>query len=137
MASSNFWTKASPQLLSLMRIIAAFLFMFHGTSKLFGVPGGEFAVISFAKLFTIIPGLAGVLEFGGGLLLLIGLFTRPVAFVLSGMMAFAYFMAHFPMHNLFPYLNGGDLAVLFCFVFLYISAAGAGPWSVDHKRGKA
>lgn len=137
MASSNFWTKASPELLSLMRIIAAFLFIFHGTAKLFGLPGGEFELISAAKLMTLAPGLAGILEFFGGALLLLGLFTRPVAFILSGMMAFAYFMAHFPAHPVLPYLNRGELAVLYCFVFLYISAAGPGPWSLDRLRGRA
>lgn len=137
MASSNPWTKASPYLLSILRIIAAFLFMQHGAEKLFGVPGGSFALISSAKLFTLVPGLAGILEFGGGLLLLIGLFSRPIAFILSGEMAFAYFMVHFQHNHTFPILNGGDLAVLFCFAFLYLSAAGPGPWSMDRALGRA
>ncbi len=135
--NSSFWTKASPVLLSILRIVIGFLYMQHGAEKLFGVPGDHFELISTAKLFTLAPGLAGILEFGGGLLVLIGLFTRPVAFILSGEMAFAYFMVHFPHNHVFPLLNGGDLAVLFCFTFLYLSAAGPGPWSVDRARGRA
>ena len=123
----------APPLLSLLRIVAAALFMQHGAQKLLGVPGGTFHLIDSAQLFTIAPGLAGVLELFGGLLLLIGLFARPVAFLLSGQMAFAYFMAHFPTDHVFPVLNGGDLAVLFCFTFLYLAAAGPGPWSLDAK----
>ena len=137
MASNNSWARMSPYFLSLLRIVAAFLFMCHGADKLFHLPGGPFTLISSAKLFTLAPGLAGILEFGGGFLLLIGLFSRPIAFILSGEMAFAYFMAHFPVNHVFPYLNGGESAVLFCFAFLYLSAAGPGPWSVDHARGRA
>lgn len=137
MASNNSWSRMSPYFLSLLRIVAAFLFMCHGADKLFNLPGGPFTLISSAKLLTLAPGLAGILEFGGGFLLLIGLFSRPVAFILSGEMAFAYFMAHFPANHVFPYLNGGDSAVLFCFAFLYLSAAGPGPWSVDRARGRA
>ena len=137
MAGSNSWSKASPYLLSILRIVVALLYMQHGAEKLFGVPGGSFELISSAKLFTLAPGLAGILEFGGGFLLLIGLFSRPVAFILSGEMAFAYFMVHFPHNHVFPLLNGGDLAVLFCFGFLYLSAAGPGPWSADRARGRA
>ncbi len=122
---SFFWIKASPFLLSVLRIVTGFLFMQHGAQKLFGLLGG-----TPVHLFSLM-GLAGVLEFFGGLLVLIGLTTRPVAFILSGQMAFAYFMAHNPA-NFWPVLNDGDLAVMFCFVFLYLSAAGAGPWSVDH-----
>lgn len=129
--SSFFWTKASPYLLSVMRIIVAFLFIEHGLDKLFHLPEGPFELISRAKLFTLVPGLAGILEFGGGLLLILGLFTRPVAFILSGEMAFAYFIGHFPTNHIWPYLNGGSDAVAFCFVFLYLSAAGPGPWSID------
>ena len=137
MAGSNSWTKASPYFLSILRIVAAFLFMCHGADKLFHLPGGPFTLISSAKLFTLAPGLAGILEFGGGFLLLIGLFARPIAFILSGEMAFAYFMVHFHVNHVFPYLNGGDSAVLFCFVFLYLSAAGPGPWGIDRARGRA
>jgi putative oxidoreductase len=138
MAGSNsFWRGTAPYLLSILRIVAAFLFMCHGLDKLFHLPGGPFELIHSAKLFTLAPGLAGILEFGGGVLLLIGLYARPIAFILSGEMAFAYFMAHFPTNHLFPYLNGGESAVLFCFVFLYLSAAGPGPWSFDRLRGRA
>ncbi len=132
---TSLWQKSASQLLSVLRIVSAFLFMQHGSRKLFGIPGGEqLQLIPFEKLFTLAPGLAGILELGGGLLLLVGLFTRPVAFVLSGLMAFAYFMAHFPRHPVFPILNHGELAVLFCFAFLYLSAAGGGPWSLDRLR---
>ncbi|HET7593397.1 MAG TPA: DoxX family protein [Rhodanobacteraceae bacterium] len=138
MAGNNgSWARTAPYLLSILRIIAAFLLMQHGAEKLFGYPGGSFELISSAKLFTIVPGLAGILEFGGGFLLLIGLFSRPVAFILSGEMAFAYFMAHFPHNHVVPILNGGGLAVLFCFTFLYLSAAGPGPWSLDRALRRA
>lgn len=138
MAGNNgAWARSAPYLLSILRIVAAFLFMCHGADKLFHLPEGPFTLISSAKLFTVVPGLAGILEFGGGFLLLIGLFSRPVAFILSGEMAFAYFMAHFPTNHVFPYLNGGDSAVLFCFAFLYLSAAGPGPWSVDRALRRA
>lgn len=106
--------------------------------KLFGFPGGDHVeLITSAKLLTLAPGLAGILEFFGGLLLLLGLFSRPVAFILSGEMAAAYFMAHFPHNHIFPLLNGGGLAVAFCFTFLYISAAGPGPWSLDRVLHRA
>jgi putative oxidoreductase len=137
MAGSNSWTKAAPQLLSILRIVAALLCLCHGADKLFNLPAGPFTLIASAKLFTLAPGLAGILEFGGGLLLLLGVFSRPIAFILSGEMAFAYFMAHFPTNHVFPYLNGGESAVLFCFVFLYLSAAGPGPLSVDRALRRA
>ncbi|MFO1048309.1 MAG: DoxX family protein [Geminicoccaceae bacterium] len=120
----------APQMLSILRIMSALLYIEHGTQKLFGFPASERGTVELFSLF----GLAGVLETFGGLLLLIGLFTRPVAFVLSGMMAVAYFMAHAP-NSFFPVNNGGDAAILFCFVFLYLFTAGPGPWSVDAKRG--
>ena len=137
MAGNNSWTNASPFLLSILRIVAAFLFLCHGADKLFNLPAGPFTLIDSAKLFTLAPGLAGILEFGGSLLLLLGLFSRPIAFILSGEMAFAYFMAHFPTNHVFPYLNGGESAVLFCFVFLYLSSAGPGPLSVDRALRRA
>jgi putative oxidoreductase len=118
------WTKASPYLLSFLRIVSGLLFMQHGAQKLFGLLGGT------PVHWLSLMGLAGVLEFFGGLLVVVGLFTRPVAFVLAGEMAFAYFMVH-GSANFWPLLNGGDLAVMFCFAFLYLSAAGAGPLSVD------
>lgn len=135
---SSFWTGMQPYLLSILRIVVAFLFMAHGGMKLLGFPGGDhIELISSAKLFTLAPGLAGILELGGGFLVLIGSFTRIVTFILSGEMAFAYFMAHFPHNHIFPLLNGGESAVLFCFAFLYLSAAGPGPWSIDRLRGRA
>ena len=120
----------APRTLSVLRIVTALLFMMHGTAKLFGVP--HQANFDNLQLMSLI-GAQGVLEAGGGLLLLIGLFSRPVAFILCGDMAVAYFMAHFPK-NWLPLLNGGDLAVEFCFVFLYLWIAGPGPWSVDAAR---
>lgn len=119
------------KLLSILRILTAFLFMAHGTQKLFGVPGLEKTPV---ELFSLM-GLAGGLEFFGGMFVLIGLFTRPVAFILSGHMAVAYFMAHAPK-GFWPILNQGELAVLYCFVFLYLSVAGGGSWSVDRLLRK-
>ncbi len=124
----------APRLLSVLRIVAAFLFIAHGDAKLFnflGAPGWKGAQAAFTM-----PWVAGVLEFFGGLLLLLGLFTRPVAFILSGLMAAAYFMAHAPQ-GFWPYVNKGELAVLYCFVFLYLAAAGGGPWSVDRALRRA
>jgi len=117
----------TPVLLSLMRIVVGFLFMAHGTQKLFGMPVTEprdpVALMSLA-------GAAGVLEVFGGALILVGLFTRPVAFVLSGQMAVAYFMSHGPQ-GFWPILNRGELAALYSFVFLYLSAAGGGSLGLD------
>jgi putative oxidoreductase len=115
-----------PQALSILRIMTGLLFLEHGTQKLLGFPPSEH---SFPPLFSLM-GLQGVLELVGGFLILIGLFTRPVAFILAGNMAVAYFMAHAP-RGFFPTLNGGQLAILFCFVFLYLAVAGGGQWSVD------
>jgi len=123
----GFFQVWSPRMLSILRIVTALLFMQHGTAKLFGVP--HQANFDNLQLMSLM-GLQGVLEAFGGLLLAIGLFSRPVAFLLSGNMAVAYFMAHAPKGP-WPILNGGDLAVLFCFVFFYLWAAGPGPWSVD------
>jgi putative oxidoreductase len=124
----------SPRLLSVLRIIAGFLFIAHGAQKLFGflAPGTWQAPATLSTMWV-----AGALELFGGLLLLVGLFTRPVAFILSGLMAVAYFMAHAPQ-GFWPLQNKGELAVLYCFVFLYLAAAGAGPWSVDYclSRGR-
>ena len=119
----------SPRLLSVLRIVTALLFMMHGTAKLFQMP--HQAMFDNLQLMSLM-GLQGVLEAVGGFLLLIGLFSRPIAFILSGDMAVAYFIAHWPKGWL-PILNGGDLAVLFCFVFLYLCVAGPGPWSVDAR----
>ncbi len=123
------WRAAAPRLLSVSRIVAAFLFMQPGTAKLFAFPVSFFPGGGTARLWSLF-GLAGVLEALGGFLLLIGLFTRPVAFVLSGEMAVAYFMGHAP-HSFWTVVNQGMPAVLFCFLWLYLSAAGPGPWSVD------
>jgi putative oxidoreductase len=117
----------SPRLLSVLRVVAAFLFMQHGTQKLFSFPAPRAA--GEPPLLSLL-GVAGMLELFGGLLLLLGLFTRPVAFVLSGMMAVAYFMAHAPQ-GFWPLLNGGELAALYCFVFLYLAAVGGGEWSLE------
>ena len=118
----------SARFLSVLRIIAAFLYMQHGAQKLFGV----FATPQMHSfpLFSFM-GLGGVIEFFGGLFVLFGLFTRPVAFILSGQMAVAYFMVHAPK-GFWPILNGGDLAALWSFIFLYLAAAGGGAWSLDH-----
>ncbi len=115
----------APEMLSVLRIVSALIFMLHGTQKLFAFPPTD-QQPPLASLF----GMGGLIEFVGGVMLLLGLFSRPVAFVLSGMMAVAYWMFHAP-GNLFPTLNGGDAAILYCFVFLYIFVAGPGPWSLD------
>jgi putative oxidoreductase len=119
----------APVLLSVLRIVAALLFMQHGLAKLLHVP--HVAMFDNLRLFSLL-GAAGVLELVGGALLLIGFLTRPVAFVLSGMMAVAYFMAH-GSKSMWPILNQGELAALYCFVFLYIAAAGPGRFSVDRS----
>ncbi len=126
----------APYLLSLLRIAAALSFMTHGTQKLFGWPGnamGGGVMGGGVALFSQF-GAAGVLETVGGLLLLIGLFSRPVAFVLAGEMAWAYFQAHFP-RGFWPVINGGEPASLYAFIWLFFAAAGPGPLSLD-LRGK-
>jgi putative oxidoreductase len=120
------------RLLGILRIVAAILFIEHGTQKLIGFPPPTHGM---PEMFTLLW-VAGVLETFGGFLILIGLFTRPVAFLLSGQMAVAYWMAHAPQ-NLYPAINGGDAAILFCFLFLYLVAAGPGSFSVDGARGAA
>ncbi len=122
----------APYLLSILRIVAAFLFMQVGTAKLFAFPGAIMPGGGTAPLASL-AGIAGVLEAFGGLLLLLGLFTRPVAFLLSGEMAFAYFIGHAPQ-GFWPVLNQGAPAALYSFLFLYFSAAGPGPWSIDALR---
>jgi putative oxidoreductase len=124
-----------PRALAVLRIVTAYLFIPHGTAKLFGAP--HQAMFDGLQLMSLV-GLAGILEVVGGALLLIGLLTRPVAFVLCGFMAVAYFMAHAsPGNVLLPMLNEGEPAVLYCFVFLYLVFAGAGAWSVDAVRRRA
>jgi len=128
------WATWGPYLQSVLRIVAAAMFITFGTMKLFAVPigvppdGGTVPLMSQA-------GIGGLLEVVGGALLLVGLFTRPVAFVLSGEMAVAYFQFHFPQ-GFWPVENGGTPTVLYCFVWLFFSAAGAGPWSLDARRGR-
>jgi putative oxidoreductase len=125
------WT---PHAQAVLRIVTAYLFLTHGSAKLLGVP--HVATFDKLQVFSLM-GFAGVLELVGGVLLLIGLFTRPVAFILCGEMAFAYFMGHAPSGNvLVPMLNRGELAVEWCFVFLFFAAAGAGAWSVDALRSR-
>jgi putative oxidoreductase len=123
------WT---PQLLSVFRIMVALLFLEHGTAKFFQFP--HVAMYDGVTLMSL-AGAAGVLELVGGLLLAVGLFSSVTAFILSGEMAVAYFLAHAP-HGFFPIVNMGELAVIYCFAFLYLSAAGPGPWSVDAMRAK-
>ena len=123
----------SPQILSILRIVTGLVLLHHGTSKFLGFPVSQYTGIS---PFTMV-GAAGVLELVGGALLVIGLFTRWAAFVLSGMCAFIYFSVNAP-RGFFPFLNGGELAIMFCFALLYMAAAGGGPWSVDRLiRGTA
>ncbi|MGI8786134.1 MAG: DoxX family protein [Pyrinomonadaceae bacterium] len=125
---NSFLIAWSPRILSVLRIIAGFLLIWHGSQKLFNFPpapqggGGELSGLML---------VAGILEFFGGLLFLLGLFTRPVAFLLSGMLAVAYFMVHAP-GNFLPLLNKGELAVIYCFVFFYFIFAGGGAWSLDN-----
>jgi putative oxidoreductase len=128
------WSSWAPQLRSLLRIVAAFMFILAGTSKLFAFPVGMPPDDATAQPLTQIW-VGGVLEAFGGLLMLIGLFTRPVAFLLAGEMAVAYFQFHAPQ-SFYPTVNQGVPAVLYCFIWLYFSAAGAGSWSVDAMRSR-
>ena len=128
------WSSLAPYLLSVLRIVAAIMFILTGTMKIFAFPSGMPPDGGTAELMTQV-GIGGILEVFGGALVLIGFFTRPTAFILSGMMAVAYFQFHSP-EGLWPTENGGMAAALYCFVWLYFSAAGAGPWSVDAMRGR-
>ncbi|TCK30132.1 putative oxidoreductase [Ancylobacter aquaticus] len=123
-------TRLAPHVLSLLRIASALLLMQHGTTKVLGFPATQMSGVS----LTSMPGIAGIIELVGGALLLIGLFSRPTAFILSGMTAVAYFLVHAPK-DFYPLVNGGELAALYCFVFFYLTFAGPGPWSVDAMRG--
>jgi len=122
-----------PRALAVLRIIVGLLMLQHGLSKIFDFPPAAPNHHPYV-LLTVVPGLAGILETVGSILIVIGLLTRPAAFLLSGEMAFAYFIAHAP-RSFFPIINAGDSAVLYCFVFLYLSVAGAGCWSLDRARG--
>jgi putative oxidoreductase len=128
MDTASLETVWAPRVLSILRIVAGLLFFEHGTSKLLGFPPSEHS-----PEFLSLSWIAGALELVGGALLIVGLFTRPVAFIVSGEMAFAYWMAHAPQSP-FPLLNRGDAAILYCFVFLYLAFAGGGPWSLDALR---
>jgi putative oxidoreductase len=129
----RFFDTWNPRALAALRIVAAFLFLQHGTAKLLHVPH----VAEFDSLHALsLVGVAGMLEIVGSLMLLLGVFTRPVAFILSGEMAVAYFIAHASQGYFFsPALNRGEEAVLYCFIFLFLSVAGGGAWSVDASRG--
>ena len=118
----------APHMLSVLRIVAALLFFLHGTQKLIGFPP-----TSFSPSFFSMYGAAALLEIAGGALLFVGFYTRPVAFVLSGQMAFAYFLSHAP-RSLWPTSNNGDASILFSFLFLYFVFAGPGPWSLDARK---
>ena len=128
------WQGRAPQLQAMLRIMAAFMFILAGTMKLFAFPAGMPPNGGTAPLMSQVW-IGGVLEAFGGALLLLGLFTRPVAFILAGEMAVAYFQFHFP-NGFWPTMNGGVSAALYCFVWLYFSSAGAGPWSLDARREK-
>jgi len=127
--------KFSPQAFALLRIVAGLLFAQHGAQKLFGLLGGFGESGGTAALFSLM-GLAGVIEFFGGLLVAVGLFASWAAFLASGEMAVAYFMAHAPQ-GFFPIQNRGELAALYCFLFLYVATHGPGAWSIDGAMGKA
>lgn len=124
------WT---PRVLSILRIITGLMIIQHGMAKIIGWP--VFPAYASVQPFSLI-GAAGFIELIGGALLILGLWTRPVAFVLAGEMAFAYFIGHFPKGFL-PLINGGTLAILYCFTCLYLSTAGAGPWSIDANNKQA
>jgi putative oxidoreductase len=124
------WTPRALSVLSILRIFTGLALLQHGTGKILGFP----FVPSFANVqIGSLAGMGGMIELTGGILFTIGLFTRPVAFILSGFTAAAYFMAH-AHKGFYPVLNGGELAALYCFVFLYFAFAGAGPWSLDAMR---
>jgi putative oxidoreductase len=132
MVSESFRATWSPRLLSVLRIVVGLLFLQHGLSKYFGFPAPGPATFQVVGIL----GLAGAIEIVASALVAVGLFTRVAAFIASGEMAFAYFMVHFPK-SFFPLVNGGDAAVLYCFIFLFIALEGGGPWSIDALRSKA
>ena len=127
----DFMKQRNAEVYAALRIVSGFLFLWHGTQKLFGLPGGVPESVPNLVLY-----IAGPIELIGGLMLIVGFMTRPVAFVCSGLMAAAYWMAH-GMQAVLPLQNHGELAVLYCFLFLFISANGSGIWSLDARRGDA
>jgi len=131
MNAFNSLARFQPQMLALLRIVTALIFIAHGTQKLFGFPAPPASGLP--AMFTLFW-FGAILEAFGGLLILIGLWTRPVAFILAGEMAVAYWMFHAP-RSIYPLLNGGDASILYCFIFLYLMVAGAGAWSVDSRKG--
>ncbi len=136
MARTELWETWAPRVRSILRIVSGLIFLAHGTQKFLSFPAGEYAG---SGLALDNPGaFAGIIELVCGLLITLGLFTRPAAFLASGTMAVAYWIAHAPQ-NFFPVNNGGDAAILYCFLFLYFVFAGPGPWSIDAmlRRGKA
>jgi putative oxidoreductase len=126
-SNDTWWLAWEPRMLSVLRFVAGLCFLEHGTSKLFGFPPA--AMFAHLHLVSLL-GVQGLIELIGGALVCVGLFTRPAAFILSGDMAVAYFMVHF-QKSFFPALSGGDGAILYCFIFLYVFVAGAGAWSLD------
>ncbi len=132
MISEQFRALWLPRLLSVVRIMTGLLFLQHGLTKYIGFPVPTPATFQVASL----AGVAGAIEIVAGVLITIGLFSRTIAFIASGEMAFAYFISHAP-RSVFPQANGGELAILFCFIFLYIALAGGGSWGVDAMRAKA
>lgn len=130
MPTFNFLDRYSPYALGILRIVAALIFIAHGTQKLFGFPAAPASGLP--PMFSLFW-FGAVLEAFGGLAILLGVFTRPVAFILAGEMAYAYWMFHAP-RSLYPLLNGGDAAILYCFIFLYLVFAGAGAFSIDNRK---
>jgi putative oxidoreductase len=130
MPTFNFLDRYSPYALGLLRIVTALIFIAHGTQKLFGFPAAPASGLP--PLFSLFW-FGAILEAFGGLAILLGVFTRPVAFILAGEMAYAYWMFHAP-RSFYPLLNGGDAAILYCFIFLYLVFAGAGAFSIDNRR---
>jgi putative oxidoreductase len=132
MLSDSFRAEWSPRLLSVIRIIAGLMFMQHGLAKYFGFPAPFPIAVQAASML----GVAGMIEIVAGALIAAGLFARLAAFIASGEMAIGYFMSHFPK-GFFPLANGGELAIFYCFVFLYIALQGPGPWSIDAARSRS
>lgn len=131
---SKLWAEWEPRVLSIFRIVVGLLYLQHGLNKLFNFPATPDHHPY--NLFSLVPGVAGILELVGSVFMICGLFTRPVAFVLSGEMAVAYFMVNIH-RSFYPLLSGGETVILFCFAFFYFFVAGGGAWSLDQLRGKS